>query len=66
LINPSSLENEPMNTTLLNSLKSSESSAPLAENEAEQLAATLSALSGSVVYPRSMAHARGALFFLGR
>jgi hypothetical protein len=66
LINPSSLENEPMDTTLLSFLKSSESSAPPAEKEAERLAAALSGLCGSLVYPRSMAHARGALFFLGR
>jgi hypothetical protein len=66
LINPSSLENEPMNTALLNSLKSSELSAPFAENEAGQLAAMLSVLSGSLVYPRSMALARSAVFFLGR
>jgi hypothetical protein len=66
LINPSSLENEPMNTALLNSLKSSELSAPPAESEVEQLSAALSVLSGSLVYPRSMASARSAVFFLGR
>src|SRR5262245_52236911 len=55
-----------MDTTLLNSLKSSESSAPPEEKEVERLAATLSGLCGSLVYPRSMARARGALFFLGR
>ena len=53
-----------MNTAILNVLKGSESPAPLAENEAERLAATMSVLSGSLVYPRSMASARNAIFFL--
>ncbi len=51
---------------LSNSEKSSELSAPLAENQAEKIAATLSGLSGFTVYPRSIAHTRGAVFFLGR
>jgi hypothetical protein len=64
-----------MNTALLNSLKSSEHlsllkgselSAPLEDNEAGRLAATLSAMAGSLVYPRSMALAGNAFFFLGR
>lgn len=52
-----------MNATLLNYLKSYELSNPLAEDEAAQLA---SSLSGLQVYPRSISSRRNAAFFLGR
>src|SRR6266498_80839 len=55
-----------MNATLLNCLKSHELSRPLDENEAAQLASALSDSSGLQVYPRSIACARNAVFFLGR
>src|SRR5262245_14856051 len=55
-----------MNAMLLNCLKSYELADPLAENDAAQLASTLSDSSGLQVYPRSIACARNAVFFLGR
>src|SRR5262245_30430060 len=51
---------------LVSCLKSGELAAPFAESEASQLAAVLSALCGTLVYPHSLAAARHALFFLGR
>src|SRR5262249_20120571 len=59
-------ENRHMNPTLLDCLKSGELAAPLAESDDSQLASVLSALCGTLVYPRSMTAARHALFFLGR
>src|SRR5262245_9329619 len=55
-----------MNATLLNSLKSYELADPLVEDEAAKLASELSDSSGLRVYPRSIACARNAVFFLGR
>src|SRR5215510_6955746 len=55
-----------MNATLLNCLKSYKLADPLVEDEAEQLASELSDSSGLQVYPRSIACARNAVFFLGR
>src|SRR5262249_45865743 len=55
-----------MNATLLNCLKSYELADPLVEDEAAQLASELSDSSGLRVYPRSIACARNAVFFLGR
>src|SRR5262245_16301399 len=55
-----------MNATLLNCLKSYELADPLAEDEAAQLASSLSDSSGLQVYPRSISCARNAVFFLGR
>ena len=55
-----------MNATLLNCLKSYELADPLVEDEAAQLASELSDSSGMRVYPRSIACARNAVFFLGR
>src|SRR5262245_1738208 len=55
-----------MNAKLLNCLKSHELSPTLDENEAAQLASELSDSSGLQVYPRSIACARNAVFFLGR
>ncbi len=55
-----------MDPTVLNYLKSYELAGPLDEDEAGQLALALGRLSGLQVYPRSIACARNALFFLGR
>ncbi len=55
-----------MNATLMNCLKGHELADPLAENEASKLASTLSDSSGLQVYPRSIACASNAVFFLGR
>src|SRR5262245_53603098 len=51
---------------LVSCLKSGELAAPFAESDAPQLAAVLSALCRMLVYPRSLAAARHAIFFLGR
>ncbi|HEY8459787.1 MAG TPA: tagaturonate epimerase family protein [Blastocatellia bacterium] len=55
-----------MNATLLDCLKNYELAEPLDESEAARLASALSDSSGLQVYPRSIACARNAVFFLGR
>lgn len=53
-------------TLITNYLKSTGLAPPLPETEARQLAAELAGLTDMQVYPRSIAAAHNALFFLGR